>query len=146
MVLNKFNALLFIGAIAFFSGCSAKGAKFTAFQAPKEGNAMIYVYRPSAFLGKGVYYDAYANYGSGDELIGTISNGAYANKEVPANKEVEIWAKTEAKNSTALKTENKQTYCIRAGLGMGFFVGHPKFEQVDFATCQKEIVETSLDK
>ena len=146
MYLNKYSIFLAVSTAIILSGCGAKGAKVAGFQEPSNGNAMVYVYRPSNFVGSVVSYDVHANDGSGDKLIGKISNGAYANTEVPADKEVEIWGKTEAKSSVTIDTESNRTYCIKAGVGIGFFVGRPHLKQVDMQTCEKEITKTSLDK
>ena len=144
MFLNK--TTLFLGACAavLLSGCGAKGEQFKGFQNPSANNAMVYVYRPSKGVGGGVHYNAYANDGVADKLIGDIKNGGYANAEIPANKEVEIWAKTESKASVTIDTQDGETYCIKAGVGMGFFVGRPKLEKVDRQTCEAEIVNTKL--
>lgn len=139
-------ALMVALSALFFVGCGASGAQFSGFQTPKDGNAMVYVYRPSSLAGMAVSYTASADTGDQNITIGNISNGSYNKAEVPANKEVEIWAKTEAKSSVTIDTEDKVIYCIKAGLGMGFMVGRPKFEKVDMQTCQKEIVKTKLDK
>lgn len=143
MRLNKY----YVGVAAtvatiVFTGCSAKGAKFTSFEQPNDGKSMVYVYRPSSAWGWAVNYTANATEDNKTTFIGVIQNGSYGNTEVSANKEVEIWAQTESKTSITLDTENNKTYCIRAGVGMGLVVGRPTLEQVDIETCQKEIVDT----
>lgn len=147
MFLSKsiFTFLVALSAV-FFVGCGAKGAKFAGFETPKDGNAMIYVYRPSSIIGQAISYTASADTGDNNITIGNVSNGSYNKAQVPANKEVEVWAKTEAKSSVTIDTENNATYCIRAGLGMGWLVGRPKLEKVDMETCEKEIVKTQLDE
>lgn len=144
MLLNKATLLLGAFVAVMLSGCGAKGELFNKFENPSQGNAMVYVYRPDKFAGGGVSYNAFANDGTEDKLIGDIKNGGYANAEVPANKEVEIWAKTESKASVTIDTQNGEIYCVRAGIGIGFLVGRPKLEKVDMQTCEAEIVNTKL--
>ena len=37
-----------------------------------------------------------------------------------------------------------ETYCVKGGVGIGFFVGRPNLEIVDMDMCKKEIVETII--
>lgn len=143
MRLNKYYvSLVTVVATIVFTGCSAKGAKFTSFEQPNDGKSMVYVYRPASGWGGAINYTVKATEDNKTIFIADIKNGSYGNAEVSANKEVEIWAKTESKTSITLDTESNKTYCIRAGVGMGIIVGRPTLEQVDMETCQKEIVET----
>ena len=143
MRLNKYCAVLTAAvATIVFTGCSAKGTKFTSFEQPSDGNSMVYVYRPSSAWGWAVNYTANATEDNKTTFIAVIQNGSYGNTKVSANKEVEIWAETESKTSITIDTESNKTYCIRAGVGMGILIGRPTLEQVDMETCEKEIVET----
>lgn len=135
-----------ISALLLFSGCGAKGPQFTEFAKPQDNRGMVYIYRPTSFMGAGVYYDMHAtNTTMPDFTAGTLRNGGYVQMDLPIG-ESEIWGKTEAKSSVTLDIKNGETYCIRGGVGVGFFVGRPHLEIVDMATCKGEIVETQKDQ
>ena len=131
-------------SVFMFAGCSAKGPSFKEFKQAEQGKSLIYVYRDDSFVGSGAYYDVHIKNGDKDTIIGTLKSNGYLEATTEPNKELEIWAKTEAKASLLLDVKPNQTYCVRGGMGMGFFVGHPKFEQVSLATCKEEIVKTKL--
>tara|TARA_B100001063_G_scaffold223224_1_gene230278 strand:+ start:1110 stop:1562 length:453 start_codon:yes stop_codon:yes gene_type:complete len=145
MKFNKKNLLMLVatlGATFIFTGCGAKGEKFGNFKMPSENKSMLYVYRPSSFVGGGVYYDIHANDNNKDEVIGTLRNGGFIEKEMAPTENVEIWAKTESKASVSLDMKPNQTYCVKGGVGIGFLVGRPNLEIVDKTLCEKEIIDT----
>lgn len=145
MKFNKKNLLILVatlGATFVFTGCGAKGEKFGNFKMPSENKSMLYVYRPSSFVGGGVYYDIHANDNNKDEVIGTLRNGGFIEKEIAPTENVEIWAKTESKASVSLDMKPNETYCVKGGVGIGFLVGRPNLEIVDRALCEKEIIDT----
>ncbi|MDL0089138.1 hypothetical protein [Campylobacter gastrosuis] len=41
-----------------------------------------------------------------------------------------------------IETKPNEIYCVKGGVGIGFFVGRPQLKAVDLETCQKEIIET----
>ena len=131
-----------ISTIFVFTGCGAKGEKFGNFRIPSENNSMLYVYRPSSFLGSGIYYDIHTNDNNKDEIIGTLRNGGFIEKEITPTENTEIWAKTESKASISLDVKPNEIYCVKGGVGVGFFVGRPNLELVDKALCEKEIIDT----
>lgn len=116
------------------SACAATGTQFDSFKQPSEGQSMIYVYRPKAFIGGGVHFKVAAN----DTIIGRLRNGGYVEKELPPG-EYDIWAQTEAKRSTLLELKPNETRCVRAGVNMGMWVGRPYFETVSLNECKKGI-------
>ena len=129
-------------AVLVFTGCGAKGAPFAGFTQPKENRGMIYIYRPTAFIGGGVYYDIHVTTPTmGDFVVGELLNGGYIGVDVPTGQN-EIWGETEAKASVTLTVQNGDTHCIRGGIGMGILVGRPRLEVVDLETCKAEIVNT----
>ncbi len=145
MKFNKNNLALLIGSISatfVFTGCGAKGEKFGSFKTPSENNSMLYVYRPSSFVGAGVYYDIHTNNNKKDEIIGTLRNGGFIEKEITPNENLEVWAKTEAKSSVSFDIKPNETYCVKGGVGVGLLVGRPNLEIVDKALCEKEIIDT----
>ncbi|MBR8462962.1 hypothetical protein KDD93_00025 [Campylobacter sp. faydin G-24] len=136
--------VLLLAFMAFlFIGCSAKGPSFEKFEEPETDKALLYVYR-DGFMGAGVYYDIHVKDGDKDVTIGTLRNKGYLKTTLESNREVEIWAKTEARNSIILNTKPNELYCIKSYVGMGFLVGHPHFEKVSIDTCKKEIIKTNL--
>lgn len=145
MKFNKKSLLLLIATLGVtftFTGCGAKGEKFGNFKLPSENKSMLYVYRPTSFVGGGVYYDIHVNDNNKDEIIGTLRNGGFIEKEMTSTENIEIWAKTESKASVSLDLKPNETYCIKGGVGIGFLVGRPNLEIVDKTLCEKEIIET----
>ncbi|QCD53442.1 hypothetical protein [Campylobacter sp. RM16192] len=141
---NKvFQVCLLITVVFSISGCGAKGAKFSVFEKPKENKALLYVYRPSAFTGGGVFYDVKATIPSSPTIVlGELRNGGYIKADLEANEEIEIWAKTESKSSVTIETKANETYCVKGEVGIGFFIGRPHLKQVDLEKCKKEIINT----
>lgn len=141
-----FSIIVAAGATMFLSGCGASGQQFTQFAKPQPDKGLVYVYRPSAFMGSGVYYDIHVtNPSAPDYVAGELVNGSYVQIDVPVG-ENEVWGKTESKSSVTLDVKQGETYCVRGGVGIGFIVGRPNLEIVDMATCQAQIVETKATK
>lgn len=129
-------------AVVFLSGCGASGQQFTQFATPKSDKALVYVYRPSSFVGGGVYYDIHVtNTSTSDSIAGKLVNGSYLQIDLPAG-ENELWGKTESKSSVTLDAKKGETYCVKGGVGIGFIVGRPNLDIVDMTTCKIEIAET----
>ncbi len=121
----------------FLSACGATGSHFTEMTPPAEGKGKIYVYRPSSMFGGGVHYNVHAN----DALIGDIRNGGYLSAELePGN--YEVWGKTEARRSVTIPLRANEIQCVKAGVGMGAFVGRPKLNHVSIDQCRSEIIGT----
>lgn len=138
--------MISVGAAMFLSGCGASGQPFSQFATPKQDQGLVYVYRPSSVLGMGVYYDIHVTNPTNPDLIaGELVNGSYVEVDVPVG-ENEIWGRTESKTSVTLDVKNGETYCVKGGVGIGFFIGRPNFEIVDMQTCQTEIVGTNQNK
>lgn len=141
----KNKSLLLISSMVctvIFSGCGAKGQQFTQFNQPKLDKGMLYVYRPSSFLGGGVFYDVHnTNQQNNDLVIGELRNGGYIEAEVSVG-ENEIWGQTEAKSSVTIDIKKGETYCVKGGVGIGLLVGRPHLSIVDLNTCKAEILET----
>lgn len=144
MQISKIIALSgLVGSVLLFTGCGAKGPKFTEFSKPKPNQGLVYVYRPSSFVGGGVYYDIHVtNPSTPDFIAGELTNGAYLEIDVPKG-ENEIWGKTEAKSSVTLDVKEGDIQCVKGGVGIGFLLGRPILEIVDLNTCKNEILETN---
>jgi len=113
-------------------------------KAPSPGKGMLYVYRPSAFYGGGVFYDLHDS-AQGDKVLGTITSGSVIAAELePGSRE--IWAKTEAKVSVPVTIEAGKTQCVKAGVGMGLLVGRPTLEKAALDQCRKEVSKIVLER
>jgi len=133
--MNRNLCLLLVGAALLFSfGCAAKGPKFEPLTAIPEGKSLIYVYRPSGFVGGGVFYDVYV----GQEKICELVQGGYCSTLV-APGEVEVWAKTESKTSLTLDAKANDVNYVKGGISMGFLVGRPHLELVSKDVGASEI-------
>lgn len=136
----------------FLSGCGAKGAKFEHFVEPQNNNAVVYVYRQTSAMGALVRTTAYYDNGDGAKEIGTISNGAYAKVEIPANIQTKIYVGIPEWGETIVAKVG-ETLCFKYGLkengtvfnGYTYVPIYTAFlYRVDLQTCKKEIVETQL--
>lgn len=134
--------------VLIISGCgltAAKGLNFTSFGKPKENKSTLYVYRPEGFSGHAINYAVYAfsdkekNIRNG--LIGVLKHGGFVTKEVDPGKTL-VWAETESRTSLGIDVKANKTYCIKAGISMGWAIGTPSLELVDMKTCQEEIQAT----
>jgi len=104
-----------------------------------EEKSLIYVYRPSGFIGGCVHYDVYA----GQEKICNLVQGGYC-QYFGAPGEIEIWGETESKGTLTVDSKVGQITYVKAGVGMGFFVGRPNFTVVDTVLGGTEIKECKL--
>jgi hypothetical protein len=129
-----FRLLLVILASSFLFGCGAQGALFQKVAELPQGKGIVYVYRPTGFVGSGVTYDVHA----GDRVIGNLKPGGYCSY-FAAPGELEVWAKTEAKSSVTVDVRAGQEHFIKGGVGVGFFVGRPTLTIVDPDTGRREI-------
>lgn len=137
---NWIKSLLLILPIIIFTGCGAKGKQFSGFSVPSKGKGMVYIYRPSSFLGAGVYYDV-KNENNNNEIIGTLRNGGYISKELTPGQKV-IWAKTESTSKVMVNVIENDFVCVKGSVGIGFVVGRPKLQNVDKSICEAEIKDT----
>ncbi len=145
MKFNKKSLVILIGSISatfVFTGCGAKGEKFGSFKLPSENKSMLYVYRPSSFVGAGISYDIHTNGNNKDEILGTLRNGGFIEKEIIPTERIEIWAKTESKASVSLDIKPNETYCVKGGVEMGLLVGRPNLGIIDKTLCEKEMIDT----
>lgn len=132
--------LMFVALLV--SGCGAKGEKFQSFKNPDNGKSLIYIYRPSSFVGSGVFYDIHTSTNNNqDNVIGTLRNGGYIETEIEPG-EVEVWGKTESKSSVTLDAQANNMYCVKGTVGIGLLVGRPHLSIVSNETCALEIQST----
>lgn len=146
-MLNIKSVSIVLGGLAaamIFSGCAPKGPQFNGVKKLQKDSGLVYVYRPSKFVGSGLYYDIHVKDTSGnDKVIGTLTNGSYLQyRSKPGEKE--FWAKTESTSSVTIDIEPNKMYCVKGEIGMGLLVGRPHLTIVDNETCKKEIKDTKL--
>jgi hypothetical protein len=130
---------LLISVILLATGCASLGPVYSKIDKIPDNTGLVYIYRPSSFIGGGVSYDVK----DGDTVVTTLHNGGYY-PYFSSPGEKEFWAKTEAKSSVTLDVKSGQTYYIKGEVGAGFFVGHPHLMVVAPEVGEKEIEDCKL--
>lgn len=146
---------LFILTAVLFSGCGAKGPQFTEFQKPQENSGIVYVYRPSHFVGGGVDYNIYVNNSTMHNfLAGELVNGSYTAIPLPIGESkirinlpssLFLGITGKSSNTATFDIKSGEVYCIKGGIGE-IGASRPSIEIVDIATCKSEIIETRMPK
>ena len=134
------TGILGLSLVIGLTGCGAKGKQFSGFKTPEKGKGIVYVYRPSSFIGGGVYYEV-KNKNNNDEVIGTLRNGGFISKQMLPGQKV-LWAKTESTTTVPVTVKANEIVCVKGPVGMGFLVGRPDLKNIDKQTCKLEIKET----
>ncbi|MGH7407871.1 MAG: DUF2846 domain-containing protein [Candidatus Methylomirabilales bacterium] len=133
-------AVVVLAGMAALAGCAPSlGAAFANVQTVPDQAAVVYIYRPSKFIGGGVGYDVKAN----GVVVTTLYNGGYY-PYIAKPGEIEFSAKTEATSSVTLDVKAGSVYYVRGTVGVGFIVGRPHLEVVPPEVAEKEIIETKL--
>lgn len=133
------SMIILLGVVLLLSSCASLGPAYQKADKIPEGAGLVYLYRPSSFVGGGVSYDIKV----GETVITTLYNGGYYSYFAKPG-EVEFWAKTESKSSVTLDVKAGQTYYLKGTVGVGFFVGRPHLMVVSTDVGEKEIVECKL--
>lgn len=109
--LKLFAAMLL--TLSVLSGCTVGGAAFQKVGTIQQDEAVVYVYRPQAFVGGGVMYDLYAD---GKKLT-TLVHTSYVPYVTPAgNVTFRVITAVHGYQATLdLKTEPGKTYYVRGG-------------------------------
>lgn len=89
-------------------------------------SAVLYIYRPENFVGFAVMYDIYV----GDEKVGKVANKSKFRYVLRQEGPVEVWARTEKKESVFLDAKFGESYYIRCAVTTGAWVGHPSLTLV----------------
>jgi len=129
-------SLLFLGLL---SGCASLGPVYQEADLVPEDKGLVYIYRPSSFVGGGVSYDVKV----GETPVTTLYNGGYY-PYLSAPGEVEFWAKTESRSAVTLDVKVGETYFVKGTVGVGLIVGRPHLTVVPNETGFQEIVECKL--
>jgi len=133
------NTIIRVFAVALtvlMSGCATLGGNYETVSIIPEDKAVVYIYRPSRFVGSAIKPKVYA----GDKLITQLVSGGYYPYFVSPGR-VELWAKTEAKSSVEFLAEPGKTYFVKGTIGMGILVGRPKLEMMSADIAREEITD-----
>lgn len=130
----------FCTCVLLLSSCATLGPVYQKTDKLPDNTGLVYLYRPSSFIGGGVAYDIK----TGDNnVITTLHNGGYF-PYFSNPGEVEFWAKTESRSSVTLDVKQGQVYYVKGTVGVGFFVGRPHLIVVPNDVGEKEIVDCKL--
>lgn len=132
-------SVIIAAGVVLMSGCATLGPIYTKVDTVPEGRGLVYVYRPSGFVGGGVAYDVKV----GDNVVTTLHSGGYY-PYFSAPGEVEFWAKTESRSAVTIDVKPGQVYYVKGTVGVGFFVGRPHLIVVPNEVGEKEIVACKL--
>jgi hypothetical protein len=125
--------------LLLISGCAPLGPAFQKIDKIPDGTGLVYIYRPSGFVGGGVSYDVKV----GETVITTLhSGGYYPYYSKPG--ELELWARTEAKSAVTVDVRAGETHYVKGTVGVGFFVGRPNLIVVPNSVGEVEIIECKL--
>ncbi len=129
---------LLLGTI-FFSGCASATTPFTEFKKPQNNESVLYIYRPSKFVGGGIDYTLTNK--TTNEVLGELENGTYLENTAKLGKMV-VYGKYNflKDNEIEIEIEPNKVTCLKSYIGG--FIQNVQFEKVDLETCKKEIVET----
>lgn len=130
---------VFLCIALLLNGCATLGPIYQKVDTIQEGKALVYIYRPSSFIGGGISY----NVKVGETVIATLYSGGYY-PYLAKPGETEFWAQTESKSSVTLDIKPGQTYYIKGTVGVGFFVGRPRLIVVSSDVGAREIAECKL--
>jgi len=130
---------LLLLSLLLVTGCASLGPVYSKVDKIPDNAGLVYLYRPSSFIGGGVAFDIK----TGETVIATLHNGGYYPYYSPPG-EIEFWAKTESRSSVTLDVKTGQTYYIKGEIGVGFIVGRPHLMVVAAEIAEKEIAECKL--
>jgi len=128
-----------VSVLALCFGCATSGPAFQAVSEIPQDKALVYIYRPSGFIGAGVRYHVAAR---GDSIVYLEPGGYFPYLTEPG--EIEFWAKTEAKETITTDLVPGQTHYLKGSVGIGVVIGRPRFEFVDEARGAREVSKCKL--
>lgn len=138
---------LFVAVVMFimFAGCAAKGAKFSGFEKPKEGNSKVYIYRTS-FWGAAFTHNIHRkNLDTGESItLGEVKPLGYVSMEMEPGS-YEFWTNADTYHKVQINTKANETYCVEHYMiGAFSVVNYSKFQMTPMEKCEKEIIMTNL--
>lgn len=125
--------------LALCLGCATSGPAFQPVSEIPPDKALVYIYRPSGFIGGGVRYHVSA----GVERIVYLKPGGYF-PYLAEPGETEFWGMTEARETITNDLEPGRTYYLKGSVGIGIAIGRPRFEFVDEERGAREVAECKL--
>lgn len=142
---KKLTAIGFTAAL--LHGCasvpmeSAEANEYVKnFAKPFEGNAGLYVYRPS-ILGTAIKKDIWVD----DKCLGESAYKVFFYMQVKGDEEHKLSTESEfSENDLYLKTEAGKNYFVKQSMKMGLFVAGAKLVVVDEEKAKKEILKLPL--
>jgi len=137
--LRKLVFSLSLLLVALLSGCASLGPVYQKVETVPADRGLVYIYRPSSFVGGGVSYDVKV----GETPVTTLYNGGYY-PYLSAPGEVEFWAKTESRSAVTLDVKAGETYFLKGTVGVGLLVGRPHLTVVPNETGAGEIAGCKL--
>ncbi len=141
---TSFRKILIAAFIIFvfsLTGCATLGPVYQKVEKIPENTGVVYIYRPSGFVGGGVAPSLYTD--KGKTYLAKIYPGGYFPYFAKPG-EVDLSAATEAESSVTLDIKPGQIYYVKLTIGIGFFVGRPHLTIVSPDIGEKEIVECKL--
>jgi hypothetical protein len=123
------------------TGCATLGPVYQKVENIPENSSVVYIYRPSGFVGGGVAPNLYTDKGK-TYLVKIYPGGYFPYFAKPG--EVDFSAATEAESSVTLDIKPGQIYYVKLTIGIGFFVGRPHLIIVPPEVGEKEIAECKL--
>ncbi|WP_225072842.1 DUF2846 domain-containing protein [Desulfuromonas sp. CSMB_57] len=135
---RKAVVVLTLLALALLAGCANLGHVYQEELVP-QNKGVVYIYRPSRFIGGGVSYDVKV----GETPVTTLYNGGYFPYFSDPG-EVEFWAKTESRSAVTLDIKAGETYFVKGTVGVGLLVGRPHLTVVPNEAAGKEIADCKL--
>jgi len=131
-------SILLVSILAL-SSCATLGPAYQKVDRIPDNMGLVYIYRPSHFVGGGVTYDVKV----GEDVITSLYNGGYYPYFAKPGA-TEFWAKTEARSSVSLVVKPGRTYYIKGSLGFGILIARPHLEMVPPNIGENEIKDCKL--
>ena len=93
--------------------------------------AILYVYRPSSFVGVIIGYNLHiTNSAIKDSVIGRAKNNSKFMVKLYQEGKTQIFAQTEAKKFVNIDVKFGKKYFLKCGIAMGAFVGRPQLDLI----------------
>ena len=131
--------LVSLGLLAALAGCASLGPPFLPLASVPSGKAVVYLYRPSSFVGSAISFTVNA----GELPVINLSNGGYF-PYVTTPGRISFWAKTEAESFVIIEVEPGMEYYLKGTVGMGVLVGRPNLQQMPPELGRLEILDCKL--
>lgn len=133
------RALFTMLFVVSLTACGSLGHKFDGKISPNKDEAVVYFYRPSKFIGGGVYYDVKEN----NQIITTLYNGGYYPHKTSQGTKY-YTAKTEGSDEISFPVEKGKIYFVRGKVKMGVLIGRPSLKLVPEDKALQEIQDCRI--